>query len=372
LNKKRILICPLDWGIGHASRDVIIIKKLLEKQNEVILGGDGPSLKFLISEFTGLEVVKIPSHRFFYSARFPAWVTILFQIPAFLKGILAEHKYLNKILKFSPIDLVISDCRYGLWNPDVTSVIITHQVKLRMPILFKPFEPLINYLNRLALEKFNHHWIPDFQDDHNLSGLLSHYTKIPSNSKYIGYLSRFMDYQDPVPPTEQPEVLILLSGPEPQRSVFEKIVTAQLLRQHRKSVIIGGQLEENQTKENQLEILPASVILRKILFVSGNKLYPILTSAKYIICRSGYSTIMDLVAIRRTAFLVPTPGQTEQEYLASYLQKMGLFKFSNQKEFNLENAIKKLDESGLPDLRFVKNDLLDEAINGLISGTKRN
>jgi uncharacterized protein (TIGR00661 family) len=372
LNKKRILICPLDWGIGHASRDVIIIKKLLEKGNEVILGGDGPSLKFLISEFSGLEVVKIPSHRFYYSARFPAWVMILFQIPAFLKGILFEHKYLKKIIKSYHIDLIISDARYGLWDRHITSVIITHHVKIRTPLLFKPFEFVINYMNHLALQKFHYHWIPDFRDDQNLSGLLSHHTKIPYNSKYIGYLSRFMDHKNPVTPVEQFEVLILLSGPEPQRSVFEKIVTAQLFKQDRKSVIIGGQVEGNQAVNNKVEKQPISTFLNRMPFVSGDELYSMLVSSKYIICRPGYSTIMDLAAIRRTAFLVPTPGQTEQEYLATYLQKKGLFKFSEQKDFNLENAIKKLDESGLPDFRFVKNTLLDDAIDSFISGTKSN
>lgn len=361
------MICPLDWGIGHASRDVIIIKKLLEKGNEVILGGDGPSVKFLISEFPGLDVARIPSHRFYYSARFPAWIMILFQIPALLKGILVEHKYLKKIIMSYHIDLIISDTRYGLWDRHIPSVIITHQVKIRTPLLFKPFEFVINYMNHLALQKFQYHWIPDFRDDQNLSGLLSHRTKIPSNSKYIGCLSRFIDHKNPVPPVEQFEVLILLSGPEPQRSVFEKIVTVQLLKQDRKSVIIGGQVERNQVEKQ-----PASILLRIIPFVSGNELHSMLTSAKYIICRSGYSTIMDLAAIRRTAFLVPTPGQTEQEYLASYLQKKGLFKFSDQKDFNLENAIEKLDESGLPDFRFVKNNLLDDAIDGFISGTKSN
>jgi uncharacterized protein (TIGR00661 family) len=365
LNKKRILICPLDWGIGHASRDVIIIKKLLEKQNEVVLGGDGPSLKFLISEFPALEVVRIPSHRFYYSARFPAWVVILFQIPAFLKGILIEYKCLKKIIKPSHIDIVISDCRYGLWNPEITSVIITHQVKIRMPFLFKPFEPLINYINRKALGKFKYHWIPDFRDDLNLSGLLSHHTKIPANSEYIGYLSRFMDYKDQVPSFEQFEVLILLSGPEPQRSAFEKIITAQLVKQNRRSVIIGGQPEQIQAEKQ-----PITTFLVRRPFISGDELYSMLVSAKYIICRSGYSTIMDLAAIRRTAYLVPTPGQTEQEYLASYLQKMGLFKFSAQKEFNLENAIEKIDRSGLPDFRFMKNNLLDDAIDDLVSGVK--
>jgi UDP-N-acetylglucosamine:LPS N-acetylglucosamine transferase len=176
-----------------------------------------------------------------------------------------------------------------------------------------------------------------------------------------------MDYAIPITAYEQFEILILLSGPEPQRSIFEKIVTSQLVKQNRRSVIIGGQVEENQ--ENKM---PISEYLGRIPFSSGDELYSMLVSAKYIICRSGYSTIMDLTAIRKTAFLVPTPGQTEQEYLASYLQEMGLFRFSNQKDFDLDYAIKKLDEIGLPDFSFVQTNLLDNALDDLISIMKSN
>jgi uncharacterized protein (TIGR00661 family) len=338
LKNKRILVCPLDWGLGHASRDVFIIRKLLEKKNEVILGGDGPSLKFLKSEFPKLEFVRIPSHKFIYSKVFPAWVMIIFQIPAFLKGIIDEHKFLQKITALYHIDLVISDARYGLWNRQIPSIIITHQIRIRMPLIFKALEYPVYYINRLALKKFTQLWIPDSPGYPNLSGILSHNIRLPSHSLYIGYLSRFTDYQTAPAPVENFEVVLLLSGPEPQRSVFEKKVTAQLLQQSRKSIVIGGQTEDNLSEN-------LSESCKHVSFLSGDELYFILQSAKYIICRSGYSTIMDLVALGKTAFLVPTPGQTEQEYLARYLQQERLFLFSRQKDFKLEDAIRRLDET---------------------------
>jgi predicted glycosyltransferase len=358
------LVCPIDWGIGHASRDVIIIKKLLEKENDVILGGDGPSLKFLSFEFPALETVRIPSHRFFYSDKFPAWFMILLQVPVFLRGISDDHRNLKKIIDLYRIDLVISDARYGLWNRQIRSVIITHQVRIRMPLVFRPFELIIGSLNRLALQKFTYHWIPDLSNDQNLSGLLSHNTRLASNSLYTGYLSRYTDYLKRTATSEDFEIVILLSGPEPQRSVFEKIVAQQLMSQKRRSVIIGGQIDENPGEKHDI-----SSLCRRIPFVSGEELYSLLISAKYIICRSGYSTIMDLATIGKTAFLVPTPGQTEQEYLALYLQKKGLFRFSDQKEFNLEDAIYKLNNA-LPDFSFIKNNLLDRAIDALIEVKK--
>ena len=365
MKKKRILVCPLDWGIGHASRDVIIIRKFLEQGNEVVLGGGGSSLKFLSSEFPHLEVIKIPSHKFFYSTIFPAWFMILIQVPAFLKGILVEHRSLKKIIDSYHIDGIISDARYGLWNHMIPSVIITHQVRIRMPLLFRPIEFLINYINRLALEKFSCHWIPDWQEDQNLSGKLSHKIRMPANSSYIGCLSRFTGYLQQTEITECFDVVILLSGPEPQRSVFEKIVTGQLVEQNRRSLIIGGLIEESPEGKQYI-----SSLNKRIPFITGTELHGILISAKYIICRSGYSTIMDLVTIGKTAFLVPTPGQTEQEYLAMYLQDQGLFRYSKQGNFNLEDAIKKLDVSAVPDFRFAKNNLLDGALDLFFSGKK--
>ena len=338
MKKKRILVCPLDWGLGHASRDVFLIKKLLEKENEVILGGDGPSLKFLTSEFPKLEVLRIPTHKFIYSKVFPAWIMIIFQIPLFLKEIFDEHKFLRKIIALYHIDLVISDARYGLWNRQIPSIILTHQIRIRMPLILKALEYPVYFINRLALKKFTQLWIPDFPGYPNLSGSLSHNIRLPLHSLYIGCLSRFADYQTMIASVENFEIVLLLSGPEPQRSVFEKTVTTQLLQQSRKSIVIGGQTEDNLS-----ENLSASC--RRVSFLSGDELFVILKSAKYIICRSGYSTIMDLVALGKKAFLVPTPGQTEQEYLARYLQQKRIFLFSRQNDFKLEDAIRRLNES---------------------------
>jgi predicted glycosyltransferase len=367
LKKKRVLVCPLDWGIGHAGRDVIIIRKLIDTGNDVILGGDGPSLKFLMNEFPELDTVKIPSHRFYYSERSPAWFMILLQVPAFLKGIMAEHRSLKKITRSHNIGFVISDARYGLWNRRIKSAIITHQVRIRMPLVFKPLEFLISFFNRRALEKFSCHWIPDFPDVSNLSGVLSHGISRQSNSQYIGCLSRFIDYTPQYATSGHFEVVILLSGPEPQRTVFEKKVTDQLLNQKRKAVIIGGLIEQDPGK-----IQDISSSCRRMPFVTGYELYSLLISAKYIICRPGYSTIMDLAAIGKTAFLVPTPGQTEQEYLAFYLGEKGLFRFSSQEDFNLEDAVKKLEESGSPDFSFMRNNLLSPALESFIQGVNCN
>lgn len=357
MKRKRILVCPLDWGLGHASRDVSLIRKLIRKKIEPILGGDGSSLELLRIEFPGLEVIRIPSHKFIYSKIFPAWLMIIVQIPAFLKGIIKEHRILKQIIHTHHLDLVIADARYGLWSRQIPSVILTHQIIIKMPWLFRVFKYPVNYFNLLALRKFSQIWIPDTSDDNNLSGDLSHNTRPFPNSFYIGFLSGFEEIKTVnIPSSEHYEVVLLLSGPEPQRSVFEKKVTYQLLKQNRKSIIIGG-----ITGENTLEDLSESC--QRISFLSGERLYYILKNANYIICRAGYSTIMDLVTMEKTAFMVPTPGQTEQEYLARYLQEKGFFLFSGQKEFNLEYAIHRLDNFKPEKFPLAENLLLDEVLN---------
>jgi predicted glycosyltransferase len=358
LKKKRILVCPLDWGLGHASRDVSLIKKLLKNNNEVILGGDGSSLEFLKIEFPCLEVIRIPSHKFFYSKILPAWFMIIVQIPAFLKGINKEHRFLKEIIQTHRIELVISDARYGLWNHQILSVIITHQIRIRMPWFLKAFEYPINHFNHLALGKFSQLWIPDTPGNMNLSGMLSHNITISSDSYYTGFLSGFEKNNITGHPMENYEVVLLLSGPEPQRSVLEKKVTDQLLKQNRKSLIIGGIAGEKTSED-------LSESCKRISFLTGDRLFNILNNAKYLICRSGYSTIMDLVCMGKSAYLIPTPGQTEQEYLARYLEQQGLFLFSEQKDFDLEDAVRRLDNFKPEDFPCAEESLLDEALNRL-------
>jgi hypothetical protein len=223
-------------------------------------------------------------------------------------------------------------------------------------MFFKFLEIPVHCIHLPALNKFSQLWIPDFPGHPNLSGILSHNIRLPLNSFYIGCLSRFTDYQTAFSTSESYELVLLLSGPEPQRSVFEKMVTAQILQQSRKSLIIAGQTEYKVSED-------LSLLCRRISFLSGNELFIILKSAKYIICRSGYSTIMDLVALGKTAFLIPTPGQPEQEYLARYLQQKGLFLFSKQKDFILEDAIQRLKDFIPPGSPFSAINLPDELIS---------
>lgn len=342
--------------MGHASRDVYLISSFIERNYEVIIGGEGATLEFLQNEFPDLTYIHLPSFQVRYSYNYPAWLMITLLLPHIIRCIVREKKLLHKVIQDYKIDLVISDARYGLWSSSIPSVIITHQIIFKLPFLFKPLQYPVYMINRAAISRFSQCWIPDFPASPNLSGDLSHRYKVTVNSLFIGPLSRFIKTGNETNASAKVfEVVVILSGPEPQRSIFEKIITDQLFLSDRKSIIICG---------NPGNIIPENLSdnCTKVPYLTGDELQAVLKSSKYIICRSGYSTIMDLISLKKTALLVPTPGQTEQEYLARYLEKQGLFLFSKQKNFKLEEAINMLDEFN-PETKFGKRfDLFNRAM----------
>jgi len=341
LKNKTVLICPLDWGLGHATRDTVIINNLLSNNCKTILGGDKAPLFFLRQEFPQLEYIKIPSVKISYHKKGSMFLKMLLAVPKLLIGIYKEHKLLNKVLSKNKIDVVISDNRFGLWNKKVTSIFITHQIRILMPKGLEFLEKPVYLLNKIFINKYNYCLIPDFENEGNLSGKLSHDVELPKNTKYIGILSRFdINKQINQINTQQYDILAIISGPEPQRTIFENILISQLKITKYKCLIIRGK-PLSQKKKN----------INNITFknhLKTNDLQYFILKTPIIITRSGYSTIMDLVTLKKTAaakpsqkiILVPTPGQTEQEYLANYLKNKKMFYTIPQKKFNLENAIK--------------------------------
>ncbi|RPH32751.1 MAG: hypothetical protein EHM93_07950 [Bacteroidales bacterium] len=325
--KKTILVCPLGWGLGHASRDIPIIESFLRDGHEVIVAGDEQSLALLSKRFVGIKTIHFPSFKVRFSKRksqlFPLiWIAI--QLPY---HILKEHFALNRLVKDYQIDLVISDNRYGLWCKNAKTVLITHQLKVLFPTPFRSFELAGQWAVRFFAEKFDSCWIPDFLGSDNLAGELSHPSKIPSNAEYIGILSRFLGIE--INPTSINWDLVgVVSGPSPQRELFIEQVEKLVRRQKTKTLIMTGKPDEG-----------TDIIEKNGIWYAGHlndsTFASVLKSSKYLICRAGYSSIMDLVALGVKCLIVPTPGQTEQEYLAKHLSNEGLFKVCQQNK--LEN-----------------------------------
>ncbi len=356
-DKKRILVCPLDWGLGHASRDSIIIQKLSARGHEIIIAGSGLSLSLLKNEFPYKKFISLPASEIKYDRKIPAWLAILKLLPGWIINTIREHRALIKIIRNEQIDLVISDARYGLWNSGIPSVLITHQLAIKLPVKSKFFERMIISINRLVIRRFNAFWIPDYQGFPNLSGGLSHIPVIPKNARFIGPLSRFDGMEQEAPKELKYEVVAVISGPEPQRSVFEELLTIQLAGFGKKSLMVCGRPD----KEENVDITDYCT---RVSFLTGQELSDVLISARFIICRSGYSSIMDLAALKKTACLVPTPGQTEQEYLADYLSQNNMFPYYKQKDFNLQDALPVLENYKPANLEFDPS-LLANAISEL-------
>ena len=322
--KSRILIAPLDWGIGHATRCIPIIQQLIKKGFEVLIAGEGRSLSILEQEFPNINTIYLKGYNVEYSAKDNMKMTIISQIPKIIYNIKQEHIKIKKIIEDYKIDGIISDNRFGLWNKKIPSVFITHQLEIQSSIL----QSKIQEINYKYINKFDKCWILD-NKDHGLAGKLSHPKNLPNNTIYIGPISRFKNYKEEL----KYEILALISGPEPQRSILEDILKKQFLEYNKSALIILGKPELNfKEKINNVEI---------ISHLESSKLNQVILQSKIIICRSGYSSIMDLAKLNKKAIFIPTKGQTEQEYLAKYFQEKGICNYTNQSEFNLKTSLKK-------------------------------
>ncbi len=330
--KKRILICPLDWGLGHATRCIPIIRLLQNKDAEIIIAGSGRSFMLLKNEFPAIAFMDLPGYDIQYANGSLA-LKLFLSTPKIFKAIKKEHRLLERIITEKNIDIVISDNRFGLWNKQVKTVFITHQLLIKAPI----GERLLYRINQYYINKFNSCWIPDKGGSDNLAGALSHPYPFPSNALYIDFLSRFQSSTAPANfsiPGLKPsyDVVMILSGPEPQRTTFEHILLNQALQVPLQFLIILGLTEKEQKVQTKSNIDLVS-------HLNTADMHKALLSADLIVTRSGYSTIMDLAALKRKAVFVPTPGQTEQQYLAKKCKEDGIAYFENQSEFNLQRAL---------------------------------
>jgi predicted glycosyltransferase len=337
LQKKSVLVCPLNWGLGHASRDVEIINKLLILGFDVVVGADGPPLEFLKQQFPHLPYIVIKSYTIRYAKK--GWLLpfrILLQTPGFAWRTYQEHQQLKSIYRQSPFDVVISDNRYGLWHRKAHSVFITHQLQILLPKSIRWAEKLLRRLNYYFISRFNEIWVPDNPMPESIAGKLSNPGLLPPKVCYIGTLSRFKAIVAGMKHpglNEAYDLLIVLSGPEPQRTIFENILLKQLAPSDMKFLLVQG-----KPHTNLLIQTPGKTIINHL---STSILAYYLAHTPVIICRSGYSGIMDLMAMERSAILVPTPGQTEQEYLATYISEKNWFYTVGQKDFNLKHDIEK-------------------------------
>ena len=322
--KKKILVAPLNWGLGHATRCIPIIKALIENGFTPIIASDGIALEMLRKEFPNLQTLELPSYQIEYAKNgaFFKWKLIA-NSPKMILAILREKKIIKKWITEFDISGIISDNRLGVYSNKIPSVFITHQLN----VLTGDTTWITSKIHQKIIKKYNECWVPDtaILGAQNLTGKLGHLNSTTLNIKYIGPLSRFK--KEIVP--EEYQLMVLLSGPEPQRTILEELLKIEAQYFEGKVVFIKGLVETEQKTE----------IFRNITYynyMTSDELELTLNQSKMVLCRSGYTTIMDLAQLGKKAFFIPTPGQYEQEYLAKKFKREGLVPFSKQKKFEIE------------------------------------
>ena len=327
--KPRILLAPLDWGLGHATRCIPIIRYLLEKDCEVVLASSGAPASLLTKEFSGIGIRELEGYGIRYNSGSSLFGSMVLQLPGIFKSIKKEHHWLNELLKKETFDFIISDNRPCFWNKQVHCIYITHQLLIHSG-KGKRVNRLLQQLHARYMKNFNSVWVPDLEGNRNLAGELSHPAKPIIQPAYLGLLSRFEKGK-----TVEPiyDLLILLSGPEPQRTIFEQKLYHQLQSYNGKILFVRGLPQQNQTS------LPFYKHITVHDHLPAHALQEAMASAQLIICRSGYTTLMDLIRLNKKAILIPTPKQPEQEYLAAYMQEQQYFPFVKQDVFDLQSVL---------------------------------
>lgn len=340
LKDKQILLAPLDWGLGHTTRCIPLLRYLLANNNKVIIACNETQKTILSTEFKCINFTHLEGYEIAYAKRkrlLP--LKLLWQLPRLWLKIRYEHNWLNKIIATEKIDVVISDNRYGLYTTEAHCIFMTHQLEIQVPF---PLIRLIQRLNYFYIEKFHACWVPDDATKPGLAGKLSHPEQMPKIPvTYLGSLSRLKPIQKK---NTVYKWLISISGPEPQRTLFEKKLIAWMFTHQDSCVLVRG--KPGSTDDISDSLPPHCTFYNHI---STSQLEDLLSVSAYVICRSGYTSIMEMFTAGISCILVPTPGQTEQEYLAQHLmEQKKCYSFSQDANFvcSLQRA----------ELFFVSND----------------
>ncbi len=327
-----ILVAVLNWGIGHATRCVSLIEQLQEKDYQVIIASDGEALLLLQQLFPSLPSFVLPSYQVTYAKHSRLFaMKMLQQIPKFLRIYRKEHSSVKKIVRRQNISAIISDNRFGIFHRSVPSIYITHQLQVHAG--FWTF--LTSKIHRYIINKYAICWIPDTSNTPNLSGALSREVSLNIPKRYIGVLSQFKKRNEPI----KYDILVVLSGPEPQRSILETELLIQLNNTPKRVCFVKGTIEQQVKKTSEGNLIIYNYLLQ-------DELEQIINQSHLIIARSGYSTIMDLAVLQKKVFFIPTPGQSEQIYLAKHLEKQRVAPYSCQKDFTLNMLDRVSDYKG--------------------------
>ena len=361
MNKAKICISPIDWGLGHATRCIPLIQALEKLNYQVYIATEGYHETILQEALPNAQFLQLRGYRIKYAKLgllLP--LVIFFQIPQIIYSIYYEYKWLQKKQKDLKFDLIISDNRFGFFHKQVPSVFITHQLNFQMPFAWAT--PIFQKVQYAWLKNFTACWVPDSEGENNLSGILANTPLKPSIPLwYMGCLSRLKQYDDNKEENKEPIVFLgIVSGPEPQRTLLENLLWTKGNQLNLKFTVVAGtpkvseafQHNENATKYPHL---------------SGADLVKEIKRAEYIICRGGYTTLMELIPFEKKLILIPTPGQTEQLLLGKIWQEKKWAICYDQSDFKLSVALNEASQFhySKPSFTLFSMDALETAIKQL-------
>jgi len=327
-----VLVSPLNWGLGHATRDIPIIRTLQDRGHEVTIAACGNALSVLRQEFPDASFIDYPDYPVPFSSGHLFVPRFVASLPFMLSAVAREHQTLEAMLSKDKYDLVISDNRLGVFSGRVPSIFISHQLHYHLPLLYWPAELLAIPANMFLHEQYNRIIVPD-----NPPGPLSLAGKLSRPQTDVArdraWFSGIISGTRQIACTTDLDYLVIISGPEPQRSILEKIIRTKIRNLEGSGIVLLGSPQKTGAPERHGNwlIFP---------FVPTEVKTELMNRAKCIICRSGYTTIMELAELgKNRALLIPTPGQTEQEYLSWYYRQKGWFFSIDQDHLDLADHV---------------------------------
>lgn len=355
----KVLVAPLDWGLGHATRCIPLIKGLLDAGAEVELATCGSMVPLYKEVFPELRQRRAPSYKIVYPKlgfSMPFW--LMKNMAHFSKMFKLEHRWVESLVSRHHYDIIISDNRFGCYSKKIKSIYLTHQLRIGFPTGFQSLEAIGIHWHLAQMKHFSEVWIPDFEEFPGLAGKLSHVKRMPPHFRYIGLLSRFNKPAEKLP--KEINVLGIVSGVEPMRSQFERKLRLALQKIPGEHVMLLGNPSASIKKEKKGNITSYN-------HLDTDSFTETVLKSKYVVARSGYSTIMDMAVLGSNCVFVPTPGQTEQLYLADSLEEAANAMVLSDlllTATNLKTILSRAHRIPAPELK--EESLLTKAINAVL------